>query len=153
MVEPTLDDRKMDHPAQAARTEKKTFSGWQAQYLCNILIKAFIVPNIGGRVMTSKLGCYAYLWVDPALECKRFPKLKSRRMVRELLGRTKVVQKSGQLLEAGKMISSGKCRPMQCWIPSATRWITAACAMARYMRGSPARAIKEPGCKLHGILP
>jgi hypothetical protein len=52
--------------------ERTTFRGWPAVRLCNGLVEAVIVPDIGGRVMAFNLGERAFLWVNPALEGKLF---------------------------------------------------------------------------------
>jgi hypothetical protein len=48
------------------------FSGWDAYYLENGLVRLVAVPVIGGRIMAYDLGDYPFLFVDPDLAGKTF---------------------------------------------------------------------------------
>jgi len=56
----------------ACQLEPITFHGWSAYRLANGFITAVVVPELGGRIMSLKLGPYEYLFLNKALAGKRF---------------------------------------------------------------------------------
>jgi hypothetical protein len=59
-------------PQKPCTIARADFSGWQAAYLTNGLVRVAAVPDIGGRLMAYDLADYSYLFVDPELTGKLF---------------------------------------------------------------------------------
>lgn len=53
-------------------SEHITFQGWAAVRLTNDLLELIAVPELGGRVMSLRLGAYQFLFTNPDLLGKRF---------------------------------------------------------------------------------
>ena len=60
--------------AEAQTVRPLTYKGWKAQVLENDLVRLYVVPEIGGRVIQYALGEKEFFWVNPALTGKTPPK-------------------------------------------------------------------------------
>ena len=58
----------------AQKYERSSYKGWSSIQLNNNLIKAHIIPEIGGRTIQFELGGHEFFWVNDSLVGKVSPK-------------------------------------------------------------------------------